>query len=106
MWGLGCVLHYMAALEHPFMINLMSKGGHHISRSSIEYNILTGTPNSLPESYSNRLKIVIQRLLEKDPSKRLTANELINLIPPLEETVITKTESKQGVISKLRARVN
>lgn len=58
MWALGCVLHYMAALEHPFFHNVVSKG-HHISRSSIEYQILTATPNSLPESYSNRLKIVI-----------------------------------------------
>ena len=35
--------------------------------------------------YSNRLRIVIQRLLEKDVSRRISATELLNLIPNLVE---------------------
>jgi len=31
MWALGCVLHYMACLEHPFMNHVEIKG-HHVNR--------------------------------------------------------------------------
>jgi hypothetical protein len=31
--------------------------------------------------YSNRLRIVVQRLLEKDQTRRLSAVELLSLIP-------------------------
>ena len=58
MWALGCVMHYMACLEHPFLANPVMKGAH-FNRQQIEYQILTGTPKSLPEVYSNRLRIVI-----------------------------------------------
>jgi hypothetical protein len=34
--------------------------------------------------YSNLLRIVIQRLLEKDVTRRISAAELLNLIPNLE----------------------
>jgi serine/threonine protein kinase len=80
MWALGCVLHYVACLEHPFLQAVATKG-HRVNRQSIEYQILHSTPKSLPENYSNRLRIVIQRLLEKDASRRLSAAELLTLIP-------------------------
>jgi NIMA (never in mitosis gene a)-related kinase len=31
MWALGCVMHYMACLEHPFLANPIKKG-HHFNR--------------------------------------------------------------------------
>lgn len=76
-------MHYMACLEHPFLNNPVKKG-HHFNRQQIEYQILTATPKSLPEMYSNRLRIVIQRLLEKDVTRRISANELLNLIPSIQ----------------------
>ena len=60
------------------------KKGHHFSRQQIEYQILTATPKALHEMYSNRLRIVIQRLLEKDMNRRISAGELLNLIPKVE----------------------
>lgn len=31
MWALGCVLHYMACLEHPFLLDVATKG-HRVNR--------------------------------------------------------------------------
>jgi len=80
MWALGCVLHYAATLEHPFLKNVETRGNQ-VNRASIEYQILTSTPMTLPDIYSNTLRIVVQRLLEKDPDRRLSASELLSLIP-------------------------
>jgi serine/threonine protein kinase len=32
MWSLGCVLHYMACLEHPFLTSKVEVKGNHVSR--------------------------------------------------------------------------
>ena len=59
MWALGCVLHYMTCLEHPFLHKVETKGGGPVNRASIEYQILTTTPATIPEVYSNTLRIVV-----------------------------------------------
>jgi len=70
----------VATLEHPFLKNVEMRGNQ-VNRASIEYQILTATPMTLSDNYSNTLRIVVQRLLEKDPDRRLSASELLGLIP-------------------------
>lgn len=90
MWALGCVLHYAATLEHPFLKNVETRGNQ-VNRASIEYQILTSTPMTLPDYYSNTLRIVVQRLLEKDPDRRLSASELLSLIPAEDQSSVAIT---------------
>jgi len=49
-------------------------------RQKLEDMILNSSPKMIPESYSSNLKIVISRLLEKNPINRPSAEELSTIL--------------------------
>ena len=55
-------------------------------KKQLELKILHDHPQLVPEThYSNRLQIVVSRLLDKNPQNRPTADELLRLIPEFNE---------------------
>ncbi|XP_010882942.2 serine/threonine-protein kinase Nek11 [Esox lucius] len=68
IWALGCVLYEMCCLSHPFE-------GH--TFLSVVMKVVEGETPRLPSSYSLELNAVMQRMLEKTPSYRLSAAEAL-----------------------------
>lgn len=67
IWGLGCVCYQLAALNHPFEgKNIISLG----------QNIIASQPKHI-DNYSPELNNFLMDMLEKNPSKRLGAGELL-----------------------------
>ncbi|XP_067094331.1 serine/threonine-protein kinase Nek11 [Osmerus mordax] len=68
IWALGCVLYEMCCLAHAFE-------GH--SFLSVVMKIVEGETPTLPEGYSRELNSVMQRMLEKNPPSRISAEEAL-----------------------------
>ncbi|KAJ8004879.1 hypothetical protein DPEC_G00140880 [Dallia pectoralis] len=68
IWALGCILYEMCCLSHPFE-------GH--TFLSVVMKVVEGETPRLPSSYSLELNTVMQRMLEKTPSSRLSAAEAL-----------------------------
>jgi serine/threonine protein kinase len=67
IWGLGCVVYQLATFNHPFEgKNIISLG----------QNIVSVQPKTV-ENYSPDLNNFILDMLEKNPSKRLSAEEIL-----------------------------
>jgi len=72
IWALGCVIYHLAALEPPFMgDNLITLG----------YNIVHKNPKALPDSYTNKLTMLINKFLEKNPSSRPKISDMWDYFP-------------------------
>jgi len=68
IWSLGAVLYELACLSVPFRAN---------SVPAAALMICTKEPKELPEQYSPELHRLVKALLQKDPSKRLTASAIL-----------------------------
>ncbi|XP_071326286.1 serine/threonine-protein kinase Nek11 isoform X2 [Trachinotus anak] len=68
IWALGCLLFEMCCLSHAF------QGP---SFLSVVMKIVEGETPTLPASYSPDLNAVMQRMLQKQPSSRPSASELL-----------------------------
>lgn len=67
MWSLGCILYELITLRHAF-------AGRSLSEIAIQ--ILTRSPLPMPINYSSELRQIVVRLLEKNPSKRPSINDI------------------------------
>lgn len=68
IWSLGAVLYELCTLQHAFQgQNLMA----------IMYKIVEGDPPRLPDHFNPHLRTLFERLMNKDPSKRPTAVEIL-----------------------------
>ena len=70
IWPLGVTLYYMAKLDYPFNGN---------SEDEIKENILNTAPLELDNTYSDSLNFLIKKMLTKDPLKRPSAYECMDL---------------------------
>ncbi|ETE60162.1 Serine/threonine-protein kinase Nek11, partial [Ophiophagus hannah] len=68
IWSLGCILYEVCCLNHAFT-------GH--SFLSIVLKIVEGKTPSLPDSFPRELDAVLHRMLNKDPSLRPSAAEIL-----------------------------
>ncbi|KAL0985311.1 hypothetical protein UPYG_G00155330 [Umbra pygmaea] len=68
IWAIGCVLYEMCCLSHAFE-------GH--TFLSVVMKVVEGETPTLPARYSLELNAVLQRMLEKKPSSRLSAAEAL-----------------------------
>ncbi|CDW76156.1 serine threonine protein kinase [Stylonychia lemnae] len=97
MWALGCLLHYLAAQEHPFTVPpstrdvspIKQNNGIVNSRTQLEYQILNHTPKNIPEIYSTKLQLLIQKLLDKNKDNRPNSEEVLKLIPSSDQPLFT-----------------
>jgi NIMA (never in mitosis gene a)-related kinase len=72
IWALGCVVYEMAALRPPFNSILRSE-------EELKRNITTLTPRKLPSAYSEALTSCVFMMLDKDPLKRPSAEDLLGM---------------------------
>ncbi|XP_053183691.1 serine/threonine-protein kinase Nek11 [Scomber japonicus] len=68
IWALGCLLYEMCCLSHAF---------HAPNFLSVVMKIVEGETPTLPLTYSTHLNSVMQRMLQKQPSSRPSAAELL-----------------------------
>lgn len=84
MWALGCLLHYTACLEPAFSTQIAERSprNHYnlSNKQKLEDIILNATPKMIPDFYSNNLRIIIGRLLDKDPQNRPSSDEMISIV--------------------------
>lgn len=69
IWSLGCIIYEICSLRPPF------RG---TSLKELKNNVLNGHYLPIPSIYSRELSILISKMLIIDPSKRASANELVN----------------------------
>jgi len=68
IWSLGCILYELCTLDLPF-------GERNIKE--VYFNIMKGKYNNIPKHYSKEMEIIINLLLQKDPKKRPSCNEIL-----------------------------
>lgn len=72
VWSLGCIIYEAASLRPPF---------HAENFLSLAIKINEGKVNRIPDIYSEDLQMVINEMLDKDPSKRPSVEDLIQKNP-------------------------
>jgi serine/threonine protein kinase len=70
IWSLGCVLYEMCALTHPFDAATIN---------SLVMKIVRSKQAPVPKEYSNKLRGLIDSLLQKDPKKRPAIKQIFEL---------------------------
>jgi len=69
IWSVGCLLYELAALKHPFEAR---------DERSLAEKVIRGVYPSIPASYSQDLSMMINLLLQVDPAKRPTVDDILN----------------------------
>ncbi|XP_035172939.1 serine/threonine-protein kinase Nek11 isoform X5 [Oxyura jamaicensis] len=75
IWSLGCILYEMCCMDHAF-------SGHNFL--SVVLKIVEGDTPSLPDRYPSKLNAVLSSMLNKNPSMRPAAAEILK-IPYVDE---------------------
>ncbi|XP_021245032.1 serine/threonine-protein kinase Nek11 isoform X2 [Numida meleagris] len=75
IWSLGCILYEMCCMNHAF-------SGHNFL--SVMLKIVEGDTPSLPDRYPSNLNAVLSSMLNKNPSLRPAAGEILK-IPYIDE---------------------
>ena len=71
-WALGCLVYSMMQLRAPF------EGG---NIYTLAVDIVKKSPKELPKRYSRQLRDVVFTMLEKDPKRRPSIDEIIQMFP-------------------------
>ena len=72
VWSLGCVLYEMCSLQHPF------EGA---SLKLLIVKILRGNYTPVSSRYSRAVRDVIAQMLQRDPARRPSVNEILSKQP-------------------------
>ena len=70
IWSLGCVIYEMTTLRPPFRAESME---------GLYNKVIKGNYNKIPSRYSQDLSEIIRHLIQVDPDKRLSCEEILNL---------------------------
>jgi NIMA (never in mitosis gene a)-related kinase len=70
IWSLGCILYEMCALVHPFDATTIN---------GLVMKIVRAKQAPVPKEYSNKLRALIDSLLQKDPKKRPALKQIFEL---------------------------
>jgi len=68
IWSAGCLIYELANLRPPFQAD---------TQYNLSLKIKEGTFTRLPLRYSDELMTVISRMLNNDPTKRPTSNDIL-----------------------------
>ncbi|KAA6404320.1 MAG: putative Serine/threonine-protein kinase Nek1 [Streblomastix strix] len=74
IWGFGVVMYELLATQHPF---LRANEKENIPDQLMSERILKERPPELPSNYSNKLRDLIYKMLEKNPANRITAANIL-----------------------------
>ena len=91
IWSLGCILYELIALDNPFV---KSKSMHTLCRKITSGNF----PKIYSKRYSRDLLKIIDNLLEINPSKRLSIEEIMDL--NCVKSILIQYNYKNNTISK------
>jgi len=80
IWALGCLFYILLYGKHPFDKN--NSNNEELIINNIKNNDII-FENDKSIHISKNTKLIIKKMLEKDPSKRLTINELIIMLDGL-----------------------
>ena len=69
IWSLGCVIYEMTTLNPPFKA---------VNMDGLYRAVLSGSYPKIPEHYSDELSKVIRHLLQINPSKRPSCDQILN----------------------------
>jgi NIMA (never in mitosis gene a)-related kinase 1/4/5 len=94
IWALGCVLYELTTLKHAF-------DGRNLP--SLVLKILQGKYPSPPETYSIELRGLIDSMLQTDPGKRPSADQLIAM-PFIRNRIMAFVKRTQDFISTHHAK--
>ena len=104
IWSLGCILYELCQLKPPF------RG---TSLKNLCMNIQKGIYEQIPDFYSEELKIMIRKMLQRDPKQRPSTRELLEceiITKKMKELKINMKnnggEEKQGLIATIRVPRN
>ncbi|KAA6389627.1 MAG: putative aurora kinase [Streblomastix strix] len=76
IWAFGVMMFELLAQRHPFFDNKFEGD---ISAEEFIHRVIYLPPAELPEHYPLKLKNLIRRMLEKDPSKRISAQQILEI---------------------------
>ena len=102
MWSLGVVLYEMCALKRPFELEA-GEGFAEMREKILEHDY-----DSIPEQYSKELKELVLSLLEKDPSKRPTINQILQhpLVMKRLNFVLNSNQFKEEFLKSMKINPN
>ncbi|KAA6396813.1 MAG: putative AGC family protein kinase, partial [Streblomastix strix] len=75
IWAFGVMMFELLALRHPFFD---SKEGN-LPLQELIRRIIEDAPAELPDHYSNSLRMLIRNMLTKDPSRRITSADILEI---------------------------
>lgn len=94
VWALGCVLYELCTLEHAFLAdNLLG----------LVYKIVKGNYDAIPDEYSDDLKELVGKILNKDESQRPTVQEI--LLSPFLKTKMEDFVNNRGNIGSTTLKI-
>lgn len=70
VWGLGCIVYEMCSKVPPFC---------HYDQEQIRAQIQNEQPKPIPSGFSKELKLIVDLMLEKNPDKRYSVKQLLEL---------------------------
>ena len=70
IWSLGCILYELCTLKHAFKATNISV---------LMVNIIQARYSPIPSHYSQDLKNLVDKMLIKEPEKRPTINQILNI---------------------------
>ncbi|KAA6386408.1 MAG: putative NEK protein kinase [Streblomastix strix] len=85
IWSIGVVLYEVLALMHPFAQS--QEGAGQISLGDLVDRVVKEEPEELPSRYPESMRNLIKQMLMKDPSRRITAEAILDL-PEVAATII------------------
>ena len=90
IWSLGCVLYELCMLKHAFDANNLL---------GLVWKIVQETFPPIPDIYSEDLTQLIHSMLDKNPQKRPTIHEVLD-IPILKKRIVALSQSSSGTFNK------
>ncbi|KAA6373177.1 MAG: hypothetical protein EZS28_031297 [Streblomastix strix] len=86
IWAFGVMIFELLAQRHPFFDHA-SEGD--VPAEEFIQRVVNLPPAELPDHYPQKLKDLIKHMLEKDPSKRIAAQQILG-IPKVAATLAKK----------------
>ncbi|KAA6381157.1 MAG: hypothetical protein EZS28_023318, partial [Streblomastix strix] len=77
IWALGILFFKFLALKHPFISD--QEQPKNITDKMMIHRILNDEPSDLPARFPESMRNLIKRMLLKDPTQRITAQQILNI---------------------------
>ncbi|KAA6356044.1 MAG: hypothetical protein EZS28_048429, partial [Streblomastix strix] len=76
IWAFGVMMFQLLAQRHPFFDSATEAD---VLEEEFIHRVVNLPPAELPDHYPLKLRSLIKQMLEKDPSHRISAEEILNV---------------------------